>query len=152
MSDSMNERIFEVDSIYKDIESLLTGNVIGEDNRKKFVENSALINERGVVMVMTIIKSHVNKNVYLSIIDNDFINIKCADLYYDLYVTLIEDLDMYNIQSIEHVDIICEIIDTCIYTALRRAFLGEERTKYYNSMTEKHSINDSSAGGLNLGR
>ena len=100
----MNERIYEVDSIYKDVESLLTGNVIGEDNRKKFVENSALINERGVVMVMTIIKSHVNKNVYLSIIDNEFINTKCADIYYDIYVTLIEDLDMYNIQSIEHVE------------------------------------------------
>lgn len=149
----MNERIFEVDSIYKDVESLLTGNVVGEDNRKKFVDNSALINERGVVMVMTIIKSHVNKNVYLSTIDNDFINIKCADVFFETYVSLIEDMDAYNIKSIEHINIICEIIDTCIYTALRRAYMGEERSKYYGSMTERYSQTEGGVGGgLNLGR
>lgn len=146
----MNERIFEVDSIYKDIESLLTGNVIGEDNRRKEVPNSQLINQKGVVMIMTIIKSHVNKNVFLSTIDNGFINDKSCNIYYDIYVNLIEDLDYYDIKSLEHVNIICEIVDTCLYTSMRRALLGEEREKYYNSMKEEHKLTEGIGGGLSL--
>jgi hypothetical protein len=147
------ERIFEVDNIHRDVETLLTGNVIGEDNKKRPVVDSALINEKGVVLVMSIIKSHVNKNIYLSDIDNDFINQKCVDIFYDLYINLIEDMDTYNIRSIEHISLICETIDTCIYTSLRRALLGAERKKYYDSMTEKYNHSDTgNLGGLNLGR
>lgn len=152
MSSSVS-RIFDIESIYKDIESLLTGNVIGEDNKKQKVEDSALINEKGVVLVMSIIKSHVNKNVYLSHVDNEFINQKCVDIFYDVYINLIEDLDTYGIKSIEHVNLICETIDTSIYTSMRRAFMGVERTKYYDSMTEQYRHNEGAGGlgGLRLG-
>lgn len=147
-----SERIFEAESIYKDIEVLLTGNILGEDNKKRKIENSALINEAGVVLVMSIIKSHVNKNVYLSKVDNDFINQKCIDIFTELYINLIEKMDDYSINSIEHVMLICETIDTCVYTALRRADMGEERKKYYDSMTETWRSGDSNtSGGLSLG-
>lgn len=147
-----NERIFEAESIYRDIEVLLTGNILGEDNKKRKIEKSALINEAGVVLVMSIIKSHVNKNVYLSKVDNEFINQKCVDIFTELYINLIEKMDDYEINSIEHVMLICETIDTCVYTSLRRADMGEERKKYYDSMTETWRGGDSNtSGGLSLG-
>lgn len=137
------ESVFEIDTIHRDVEHLLTGYVISEDNKKVKREGSELINEKGVVMVMSIIKSHVNKNIYLSQINSYFIDQKCVDIYTDLYISLVIDMKEYEIKSREHINLICHIVDSCIYASLKRAENGVERTKYYGSMTTNYHVNDS---------
>lgn len=137
------ESVFEIDSIHRDIENLLTGMIIDENNKRVERKGSALINERGVILIMSIIKSHVNKNIYLSQVTSHFIDTKCVDIYTDLYISLIIDMELYEIKSREHVNMICEIVDSSIYASLKRAEGGVERTKYYGSMTTNYHVNDS---------
>ena len=144
--------IFDIERLLKEIELTLSGKVIDENGvERHYDEKARYLNEEGVMKVMTVVRAHVNKNVYLSEIDQLFINRKCAQIYANLYTLLAMNMDKYGVRSLTDINLITEIVDTAIYTALMRAKNGAEAKRFYKSITQNvHISANQERGGISV--
>lgn len=129
------------EDILRNIEYTLGGYIINEKGDKVKVANAAYLNDEGVVKVMSVLRSHVDRNIYLSQFDKKFIVYKSMRLYFFLYKMLIRNRNDFEIRSTDDIQLILECIDTAVVSAMFHALLGKEGEMHYGSLSQQAMIN-----------
>ena len=134
------EVVFDMDEVHKNIERTLGGMV--EISKGQWVRkaDAALLSEDGVIKIMSILKTHINKNVSLSDLTVQFIRRKRISLYKAVYMNLLKNKDEYGVKDFASISMILECIDTAVYSSLRQGLDGATSRRYYNSLTQNVSL------------
>ena len=116
---------------YTDIITQIQHNLRGEiyDSEKdRWVETGIrYMNEQGIGAISLILTQYINKNTFLSNLDNDIILEIVRNVNYDIKNTILVNQEKFEIKG-EDRSIITNAIVTAIYESLRRAYQeGEKR-------------------------
>jgi hypothetical protein len=139
-----------MDETHKNIERTLGGMVEVEKGRWERREASALLSQDGVIKVMSILKTHINKNVSLSDLTVQFIRRKRIVIYAALYMNLHKNKAGYGIQDAASIKMIIECIDTAMYASMRQALDGTTSRRFYSSLSQQVNMGnrDQNSGGM----
>jgi len=136
------EVIFDMDEVHKNIERTLGGMVEIEKGKWIRKEESALLSEDGVIKIMSILKTHINKNISLSDFTVQFIRRKRIVIYKSLYMNLHKNKKGFGIQDAASISMIIESIDTALYASMRQALDGTTSRRFYSSLNQQVNLGD----------
>lgn len=144
------EIIFDMSEVHKNIERTLGGMVEVEKGRWERREDSALLSQDGVIKIMSILKTHINKNISLSDLTVQFIRRKRIVIYKSLYMNLHKNKKGFGIQDTASISMIIESIDTALYAAMRQALDGTTSRRFYSSLQQNVRVGnqDQGSGGM----
>jgi hypothetical protein len=143
-----NESVFETDEIMKTLERTLGGYVEKEKGVWHKNEDAAYLNELGVIKIMSIVKTHMNKNVYLSNLSKDFIRDKRCDLWYAIFMEIGANMELFQVRDEYALKIICECVDTVVYSSIRTGIDGVTSIRYFTSLRQSVIMSDGKGGGM----
>jgi hypothetical protein len=87
----------------------------------------ARINEIGIADISALLRTHVDKLMILSDLETEDIYRVCREVAQALVSLLAKNMSRYDIESVEHLEVIHSTIDHAVYVTLKRAFKGGER-------------------------
>jgi hypothetical protein len=144
--------IFNMDDVLKNIERTLGG--MSEEKKGEWIrrDESAFLSQDGVLKIMSIMKTHLNKTIYLSDLTPQFIRRKRIAIFTALYINLHKNKKAFGIQDIASIRLILECIDTSIYASLRQGLDGSTSRRYYATVHQNILMGqrggDGQGGGL----
>lgn len=147
-----NEPIIEKIANYLWGKHLINGEWAPIDDKNP--EAYRLMNEKGIVNVITLLRPHVDKMVILSDLMLDEIYVICRSVRFEIIRLLAEHSAEYDIVPTKaNLGLILAIIDNTIFATVKRAFRGGER-KHRETMlklveTHLQKETDRSGGGFN---
>ena len=144
------EVVFDMDDTHKNIERTLGGMVEQEKGKWVRKDDSALLSEDGVIKVMSILKTHINKNVSLSDLTVQFIRRKRIVIYAALYMNLHKNKKGYGIQDAASIKMIIECIDTALYASMRQALDGTTSRRFYSSLNQQVNLGNREQGSQGM--
>ena len=126
----LKDILYEVENILKGkvpeyAINKIDGRVVINDFRQL---DKPLLNDKGVSWVMLNLYSRLNKGIFMSNYDEDQINdraMRCKQIIID---GLFENKEEFNVKTISDYFTIIGIIDDNVFSALRRALRGDEKT------------------------
>lgn len=118
---------YELDDVLSDIENFLRGRVQNPETGKYRKAYEALMTDEGINHVMSDLKFHLHKGVFLSNLGKADIERKMRDYMRELVNWIYLTHEKYKIDY-SNMGRICENIDTCIFTALMKPLDDKERT------------------------
>lgn len=133
-----------------EIEHLLRGEKMVKDEEGEWVwkasqvESNRPFNEKGVAMIMNIIKFYLNRNTLLANYEQDIINEKMEDFSNELtnlIFTKYDEMGMNTPEKRKMYDMMVLAITDSIHSAYQRAWNGGERT----SLREARSVHQTEA-------
>lgn len=124
------------EDIIIEIEHLLRGDEYDEENNKWHnIPENRHMNELGIKRVSSVLKSHLNKNDFLSKYEEERILKKCKLCVYNLAELFVNEGDKYEMKMEEYDLLLWQIIMPNVESAIRRA--TESMT--FNGISNMHA-------------
>lgn len=118
---------YELDDVLQRIENFLRGRVLNPENGKYRKMYEPMMNDQGINHVMSDLSAHLHKGVFLSNLGREDVNRKMRDFLREFTDWLYRTYDKYEIDP-SNMGRICEMMDSCIFTALMKPMDDKERT------------------------
>lgn len=152
--------IFEIDNepIVDQLANYLRGKHLVE-NEWRFIDEEnpsshRIMNEKGIVNVVTLLRPHVNKLVILSELMLEEIYVICRDVRFALIRLFAEHYEEFDINPTKaNMSVLLTTLDNAIFATVKRAFRGGER-KHRETLLKIHEQSvlketDKQGGGFN---
>lgn len=146
----------QTDDILEELEMNLKGFDYDSNEGKYIAKRERIINDKGLSIIMTLLKMELNKTKILSYYEDEDVRIRCQEFEYHLVDILAAKYKEWDI-DINFLSAVRAMLGNSVYSAYMRALKGGERNflKGTEKRIETYSERERSKGmlgGLGLGR